>query len=760
MFCIFKKGDLAIESGTYDGGGIGEMNNNMGAYYTRAIAHNVMLFYNPGETFASYRSGRTVRNDGGQRTWSPAGNGPSPVSFVDKFYACDTGHVIAFEETPAYAYVAGDVTTAYNSTHYTTLKNIPKLREWTRQIVFVRKGGEGTNDLIVIFDRTETTLPDFQKKWLLHSLNEPVVDGKASVVSAGEFLHDGSNAVVTAGEGKLFCRTLLPEKHRIRKLGGKGVKDQWVFGREIIPDANDFEDTGYGDWRLEVEPSAPAKRDLFLHVLVPTDGSQEKAPESTLKGESAVEIADGKRKVVVTFAADGTPGGQLEINEPGKPPVNRALQKTQVWQAGPAAPAGIKAPPGDTTPAPDPNRKVFVFQQYIHGYMGCRAGTINGGAPDHVVTTAEAAKNGLELYGDDKGNYIFLKFDKLDLPPDKTPTAGTIRLTVLKSGKGGPQSFTVHRMAEELDYGQVTWNYRDAGKKEKWGNGKADSRPQSGIDYEEKPVAACTVTAVEGRQVEIDVLELVKDWTAKARNNQGIILVAKKDNGVGSFCSPEDADDAKHPRLDVSFVPPPGADRVLVLRQGVAPYQGCEDVMIDGDHPDTNLLDDRSERGLSLFGDDSGNWVFIRFSDIKIPEGKRIASVKLAFTLRQKVQRGDEAEVSCHRLVKKLDFSKLSWGYRDVEKKEKWGDGKAESRPQPGIDFVEKPEDVVKTVNLEVGEELTFDVTAAVRDWVRDPTTNTGLVLRPAHDTATGYLESTQQAVTARPRLILNFEKD
>ena len=473
MFCIFKKGDLAIDSGVYDGGGLASLNNNMGAYYTRSIAHNVILFYNPAEIFNSYRSGMTVRNDGGERTWLPVSNTASPRSFVENFFTYDTGHVIAFEETPGYAYVAGDVTKAYNSTHYATPGNIPKLREWTRQIVFVRKSGEGTNDLIIIFDRTETTLPDFEKKWLLHCLNEPEVDGKATEVSEGEFVHDGSNAVITAGEGKLFCRTLLPAAHRIRKLG-TAAKDQWVFGLRVRPDSNQFEEEGYGDWRIEVEPVAAARRDLFLHVLVPADKSQQKSPESVLTGESSVEIADGPRKVKVAFSASGTPAGQIEIQQEGRRPIARTLRATSHWEPAPPAPAGLAIPKPDPS-ATDPNRSTFLFKPHVNGYEGCRTATISREYPRTAIRANEQTWPNMEVGSGDKGACGFLRFARLEFPAGKTPTRAVLSLSVLWAGDPGVRTFTVHRLLAPLSFGELTWTYRNAPIESRIVNGTAHS---------------------------------------------------------------------------------------------------------------------------------------------------------------------------------------------------------------------------------------------------------------------------------------------
>lgn len=192
----------------------------------------------------------------------------------------------------------------------------------------------------------------------------------------------------------------------------------------------------------------------------------------------------------------------------------------------------------------------------------------------------------------------------------------------------------------------------------------------------------------------------------------------------------------------------------LVFQQGLNDYTGCEDVATDGDRPEDNLLEDRAERGLGLFGDASGNWIFIRFNDVKIPEGRSITKAELVFSIREKAER-DTSRVALHRLKKRLDFSKLTFGYRDVDKKAKWGDGTKDQMPQSGIDYEPKAESdgEIREPNL-----LVFNVTEAVKDSVRDPAANTGLALRPYADEAFGWLNSTQQEQDARPKLVVTAE--
>jgi hypothetical protein len=204
----------------------------------------------------------------------------------------------------------------------------------------------------------------------------------------------------------------------------------------------------------------------------------------------------------------------------------------------------------------------------------------------------------------------------------------------------------------------------------------------------------------------------------------------------------------------------PTIDQV-VFQQGLSNYQGCEDVATDGDQAEVNLLEDRSERGLGLFGDPSGNWAFLRFNDLKAPPGRKLAKAELVLTITEHGTT-EKSGLAAHRLTRKLDFAQISFAYRDLGKKEKWGttqpaDKGEEVRgfPKAGVEYLEKPEAVVSASAEK--PQLVIDLTAAVRDWLADPAKNTGLVLRPLTDESVGWVASSKQEQADRPKLVLHL---
>lgn len=299
-FTIFRGGDLAIESGVYDGSGLSTHDLQ---YYARSVAHNTMLIYDPGENFGNFRGGYAARNDGGQRMMSPASivayNADHWRQYKDRY---DTADIERFHHSQDFTYILSDATNAYSSS---------KVTNFTRQLVYLRP------DLVIIYDRVGATNPTFAKKCLVHFLNEPTVNGVETYVSAGEYLYNGDLTTASAEDGKIFIKTLLPENHRIRKVGGRGIKDYWVFGTNYPISGNDYEDE-YGEWRIEVEPSVEQNDDIFLNVLYPTDISASSMPGASLiNGATFAGTQIENRIVLFSKTEEELIGGQFGISGNG-----------------------------------------------------------------------------------------------------------------------------------------------------------------------------------------------------------------------------------------------------------------------------------------------------------------------------------------------------------------------------------------------------------------------------------------------------------
>jgi heparin/heparan-sulfate lyase len=154
---------------------------------------------------------------------------------------------------------------------------------------------------LIVFDKVVSSNPGFQKFWLLHSIEEPVVDGNRMIIKRTK-----------NGDSGMLVNTVLipqPSNASIQAIGGKG-KESWVFGQNYpnIPAADDANERG--EWRIEISPRQKAQEDYYLNVMQITDHSQKEFHKAVLienETVNGVQLADR----VVTFSKNSN-----KINRP------------------------------------------------------------------------------------------------------------------------------------------------------------------------------------------------------------------------------------------------------------------------------------------------------------------------------------------------------------------------------------------------------------------------------------------------------------
>lgn len=287
-FVIYKNDFLALDSGSR----AAQTDYNLRYYYAQTVAHNAMVILRDGEPMPGY--------------WGPEYDGPEgKVNHGGQFGGA--AKVLAFGTDAHMTYVASDAAACYNRPDAK-----PKCDECVRQFVHVQP------DAFVVYDRVRTSLPTDEKRWLLHMKDEPAVSNGLMCVSSGR--------------GRLFCRTLLPEKAVVETVGGTG-KEFWASGRNWDLEA-EFKSrqlanaakrgTGpyWGGWRIEIGLAKPSTEARFLNVLnvgdatatpVETqyvrepgrDGARLTFPGRTYRGEP------GSFEVTVLFNRAGAVGGEV-----------------------------------------------------------------------------------------------------------------------------------------------------------------------------------------------------------------------------------------------------------------------------------------------------------------------------------------------------------------------------------------------------------------------------------------------------------------
>ena len=131
------------------------------------MAHNVVLIQKPGEPLPN--------------SWGPGYKGPEGKVNYGGMYGT-TSKIVAYETNPVFSYVAADMTELYGK----------KCTECVRQFVHLLPG------VFVVYDRVGAADPSYEKQWLIHCQNEPVVEGRQMRTDSRK--------------GRLFCETFLPKR--------------------------------------------------------------------------------------------------------------------------------------------------------------------------------------------------------------------------------------------------------------------------------------------------------------------------------------------------------------------------------------------------------------------------------------------------------------------------------------------------------------------------------------------------------------------
>ncbi len=292
-FVIYKKGYLALDSGTRGR----ETGYQLRHYYSQTVAHNCILVHMPGEPFPGY--------------WGKAYPGEEGEISCGGTYRTTGGECVAFETNQHYTYAAGDATPCYRD---------EKCGQVLRQYLFVMP------NYFVICDRVQSVKPEYKKEWLLHTQNEPTVQGKM-------FYAD-------EGDGRLFCKTLYPQNAKLNKIGGPG-KEFYACGRnwDVVPEVKERwgDKALWGNWRMEVSPETPKKEDIFLHLIQVGDQTQSSMVESELienNDSIGVQFEANDKTVTATFSKSGNAAGYIKISRGNKTIIDQNLTEKVNPQVG------------------------------------------------------------------------------------------------------------------------------------------------------------------------------------------------------------------------------------------------------------------------------------------------------------------------------------------------------------------------------------------------------------------------------------------
>lgn len=283
QFLIYKKGGLIVDGGVYSG----IYEDSWSNYSTRTLGHNNVLVYDPDEASYKGTNNTEVYPDGGQRVLRGVQSQRDWQNYMvdNKALGLNTADVLAFDfdrQYNLYNYVKTDLSKAYGE----------KVEWMDRQLLYLPLA-----DYLVVKDRVISSKP-LNKYWLLHFEERPLVDGKSPAVGINEYKNDSVVHSQRTGElklegktvqyaGRLFVKTLLPEKRTISIIGGPGYEYFNRFVNKNFPPEKAFNpNRESGNWRMEVSSGQPSVGTVFLHAIEITDtNKQVMVPTKYIKSE-------------------------------------------------------------------------------------------------------------------------------------------------------------------------------------------------------------------------------------------------------------------------------------------------------------------------------------------------------------------------------------------------------------------------------------------------------------------------------------------
>ena len=289
-FEIYYKGALTTDGGIYNGYGA----DHTVQYHQATISHNGLIIYDPSKASAVY--------SGGQIGCSNSGSDLDSWNDIALTYTADVigrqhGYVDGDKSQPLYAYIAGDLSKAYDST------SAPYVG---RRMLTVFTGDEEFPMVFFVFDDI-TSKQGCSRKFLLQisSSDEPtIVNNNNKKI----------NTVTTEnGDGKLVLTCLTEGNIIINGLGGRNEgkydasksKNYLVNGKQVCPDNLSRDDGHWG--RVEIT-IATGKTDItFMNVLYVTDRGNKNAA-SVVSVTNAVGLEGGvfQGKIAGLFASART----------------------------------------------------------------------------------------------------------------------------------------------------------------------------------------------------------------------------------------------------------------------------------------------------------------------------------------------------------------------------------------------------------------------------------------------------------------------
>ena len=271
QFQIFYREVLSGDTGAY----VSYHENHHSYYHQATIAHNSILIYNT--SLASTNGGYY---SGGQRRLGDANlsNWKNSTYKIGEVTGYEAGYADAEQTQANYAYIAGDIGAAYDSS---TASEVTR-----RMLAVFDTKNPNVPMFFFVFDNIKAKSANYKKTFLLHTVTEPTVDGKT--------------VTEVIGGGKLVLQNVIGNNVTITKRGGAGqnyLVNKGGVDNYVQLDNKYNRDDGY--WgRVEISPATGNATDQLLNVMFVCDADKSPSLKAT-----AIDTDDVKGAVIGKVAA-------------------------------------------------------------------------------------------------------------------------------------------------------------------------------------------------------------------------------------------------------------------------------------------------------------------------------------------------------------------------------------------------------------------------------------------------------------------------
>ena len=258
-FQIYYKGVLAGDTGFYD-----TYNHNSDShfktYHQATVAHNSILIY---EEKTSW--GRKTINSYGQKAGSTYAEPKNLSTWLSSTYKTADLLGVSYKYdtkgNPKYAYIAGDITPAYHAVSTTYARSVQR-----RMLSVFNTQNTDVPMYFFVYDRVEIGSSNYQVAFLLHTVNEPTIEGNTVTAISGG---NATNGKPKSG-GKLVLQSVIGDC-TIEKIGGENM-NYVVNGSQVA--TGDGEDDGF--WgRVEIKTKKnTGTNQTLLNVMYVTDANK------------------------------------------------------------------------------------------------------------------------------------------------------------------------------------------------------------------------------------------------------------------------------------------------------------------------------------------------------------------------------------------------------------------------------------------------------------------------------------------------------